>query len=711
MLRKKNFLVVTILILLVFLVTGCNLFPKPTKGIIKGRVVIPPSGKELSRDVSGWVPATNAVVTIVDANGIEHSVTTDANGYYIFENIAVKANTVVTAKVKVDGKTMVLKTVIGKAVKADGEYDSGKMTPESTALALVVEKLIKEGKAIDLEEIKKASSFDDLVEQVGTVLEEHGNVIEDDNVEGLIDEVKDEVANTTTALTSINISGQRIVGETLTASILPVGATVTYQWTISSTAAGTYTNITGATQSTYTLANTTAGKYIKVKATGTGNYTGTVTSAALGPILIPVTGVIIAGDAVVDKTLTANPIPENATVNYQWLRSDTETGAYANITGATGKTYKLSTTDKNKYIKVKVTGKDDYTGTETSDAVGPVVTAEVAEAKAAIKPSWEIKEIEGIYNYEGNLPKPNGVDDAEYRMTIKTTYADKSAAQASGRTVTTYFTAPTGVTVWYPYVYANNIHELVWRSTGGIAGEYALGMEGHPLCADDITVDGYIYVKLGSATETEFSVTVTLKDAVWEDVVYGTDTLIINRSEYEFVVSEEPCEVVSVDGLNSCTKITILDDDGELNAPGTTSLTALKTAVFGEAAEVDINNYKVDVSLNAKTPNGKIGHENRNVMINKLTVTDSSGADASSNLKVYLYANQDHAWFDLVQCVWGEMADGRGFNLSKDENTQLQAYAFATQPGIYTVKFEAIDIDNENAEICSGEAIITVTGE
>jgi hypothetical protein len=134
MLRKKNLSSVIILILLVFLVAGCSgLFPKPTKGIISGRVLMPPAAKKLSRDISGWVPIAGAEVTIVDANGVTHTVTTDTNGYYTFENIAVKANTVVTATVEIDGKTIVLKTIIDKTVAKDQVYDAGEMTPESTA--------------------------------------------------------------------------------------------------------------------------------------------------------------------------------------------------------------------------------------------------------------------------------------------------------------------------------------------------------------------------------------------------------------------------------------------------------------------------------------------------------------------------------------------------------------------------------------------------
>ncbi len=196
MLRKKNFLVVTILLLLVFLVTGCSGFlPKPTKGVISGRVLIPPTAKQLSKDISGWVGAAGAEVTIVDANGVKHTVITDENGYYNFENIAVKANTVVTATVKVDGKTMVLKTVIDKAVGKEQKYDSGAMTPESTALALVVEKLIAEEVSVDLDEIKATGAYTELLGKVTEVLEKQGNVTEDPGVADAAYEAADEVIN------------------------------------------------------------------------------------------------------------------------------------------------------------------------------------------------------------------------------------------------------------------------------------------------------------------------------------------------------------------------------------------------------------------------------------------------------------------------------------------------------------------------------------
>ena len=195
---KKSILSIAIFLLIAFVIAGCGVIPTQPKGAIEGRVLVPPSASEMSKDVSGWVPAAGATVTVVDANGVTHTVTTDEDGYYSFENIAVNPNTVVTATVEVDGKTIVLKKVIPDAVAEDEDYDAGTMTPESTALALVVETLVDEGvepEDIYLGEILGSDSFEDLVENVTTAIEEEKDVTEDPDVTGGAGDIADEILN------------------------------------------------------------------------------------------------------------------------------------------------------------------------------------------------------------------------------------------------------------------------------------------------------------------------------------------------------------------------------------------------------------------------------------------------------------------------------------------------------------------------------------
>ena len=242
---KKSIVSIAIFLLIAFVIAGCGVVPTQPKGAIEGRVLIPPAEGEMSKDVSGWVPAAGATVTVVDANGVTHTVTTDENGYYSFENIAVNPNTVVTATVEVDGKTIILKKVIPDAVAEDEDYDAGTMTPETTALALVVETLVDEGvepEDIYLGEILAADSFEDLVEQVTTAIEEEKDVTEDPDVTGGAGDIADEILNppappsppsgpSTVSVTGVTLDQETLTltagGDTgtLTATVAPANAT------------------------------------------------------------------------------------------------------------------------------------------------------------------------------------------------------------------------------------------------------------------------------------------------------------------------------------------------------------------------------------------------------------------------------------------------------------------------------------------------------
>jgi parallel beta-helix repeat protein len=194
---RKPIILLSVILTIFILFAGCGVLPTPTTGGISGRVTIPASG-EMSKDVSGWVPVAGAEVTITDADGVTHTVTTDENGYYIFENIAVNPNTVITATVEINGEKIVLKKVIPVAVAEDENYDAGTITAEDTALALAIEVLINAGMNpadIDPEEIKDVNSFDDLVEQITTVTEDGNNVTEDSDVADKVDDIVDKIMN------------------------------------------------------------------------------------------------------------------------------------------------------------------------------------------------------------------------------------------------------------------------------------------------------------------------------------------------------------------------------------------------------------------------------------------------------------------------------------------------------------------------------------
>ncbi|MCL2608412.1 MAG: InlB B-repeat-containing protein, partial [Treponema sp.] len=84
--------------------------------------------------------------------------------------------------------------------------------------------------------------------------------------------------------------------------------------------------------------------------------------------------ITIDGDVWEGETLTANSTPADlANLAYRWQRGDSKGGDYADIAGATGKTYLLTADDAGKYIRVEVE-RNGYIGQVTGGPVGPVAS-------------------------------------------------------------------------------------------------------------------------------------------------------------------------------------------------------------------------------------------------------------------------------------------------------------------------------------------------
>lgn len=160
--------------------------------------------------------------------------------------------------------------------------------------------------------------------------------------------------NNTSRLT-VSVSGLPTVGTN----------TVSYQWQWSKDGS------TGWTNSTYSDGKSNAiqmkeadvGYYYRcvVSVSGNAYYNVTgATTAAYGPMAKSSHGaptVSVSGSKTYGSTLTANvsgqPNGTTAT-SYQWQRASSSTGTWANISNATGKTYKLGTGDMNQYFRVLV---------------------------------------------------------------------------------------------------------------------------------------------------------------------------------------------------------------------------------------------------------------------------------------------------------------------------------------------------------------------
>ncbi len=202
------------------------------------------------------------------------------------------------------------------------------------------------------------------------------------------------------------ISGTTTQGQTLTAGAITDadgttgGSSVaaTYQWTVSDTEDGTYTAISGATDSTYDLTQAEVGKFIKVVATytdaqGTQEILTSVASAAVTNVNDAGAIAAITGTAAEYQTLTAGTITDadgttggsSVAATYQWMVSDTVSGTYTVISGATDSTYDLTQAEVGKFIKVVATYTDAQ-GTQEilTSAASSAVTIDTVAPTIAI---------------------------------------------------------------------------------------------------------------------------------------------------------------------------------------------------------------------------------------------------------------------------------------------------------------------------------------
>ena len=229
-----------------------------------------------------------------------------------------------------------------------------------------------------------------------------------------------------------------------------------YQW-MSDDGSGD-ADIAGATQLAYVWSDAEQGKSISVRVSFVDRlgYAESLTSAAVGTIAAApavnnaATGTpTISGTAQVGETLTADAsdIDDsdgliNVVYRYQWLFDDGST--VTEISGATGSTHTLRTTDEGATIKVQVSFSDDADNEEslTSTATAAVAAPEppamptglsVAVSHDAVTLTWDDPQDDSITGYV-ILRRDRAIHPVRIFVTIAhdtgtahTTYTDDTA--------------------------------------------------------------------------------------------------------------------------------------------------------------------------------------------------------------------------------------------------------------------------------------------
>jgi len=94
--------------------------------------------------------------------------------------------------------------------------------------------------------------------------------------------------------------------------------------------------------------------------------------------------VSISGTEEVGRTLKSKISYEvtKPSVQYQWQRATTKSGSYSDINGATDDTYKLKSSDKNKYIKLVATTTISGSTYSVQDIVWKIDTASSSDSSS-----------------------------------------------------------------------------------------------------------------------------------------------------------------------------------------------------------------------------------------------------------------------------------------------------------------------------------------
>lgn len=260
----------------------------------------------------------------------------------------------------------------------------------------------------------------------------------------------DKLTGSVTVTSNSTVADTSYPDDVLTATVNDTNnsGTLSYQWFADNTA------IDGASVATYTLTANEVGKIISVKVTSSvetdelkGTYEGTVAAKTVDPPIPPdeLTGNVTiqsscqtADTSYPDDILTAELTGSNntGTLSYQWFANNIA------ITGATSRTYKLTTDDIGKTISVKVTSSVE-TGNITAEYKGTVKAKQQAAPRAtgiSLSAKSKTLQVYGTFTLKATITPSNVSQNVLWRSskpTVATVLNGKVTAKAAGKTTIT----------------------------------------------------------------------------------------------------------------------------------------------------------------------------------------------------------------------------------------------------------------------------------
>lgn len=200
------------------------------------------------------------------------------------------------------------------------------------------------------------------------------------------------------------------IGDTLTATPYisyyqqaPADAKVTYTWSASTSQYSGFTKIEGQTGASLVVGDDLEGKYIRVEATAGVNTVSKTTSSKVkqvGAVELSAvsiintkdgTSVFTVGDTAKararEKGGASGTFVDASKLNYQWQCSDTKSGTYTDIAGATGETLELTDALGGKYLKCKVSSKIGSSSLANNTGALVAATGSINVTSVAMSPT------------------------------------------------------------------------------------------------------------------------------------------------------------------------------------------------------------------------------------------------------------------------------------------------------------------------------------
>ncbi|WP_299681368.1 PKD-like domain-containing protein [uncultured Tenacibaculum sp.] len=190
------------------------------------------------------------------------------------------------------------------------------------------------------------------------------------------------------------ITSQPLASQTLCVGATPTDLSVTatggvdgltYQWQISATSGGTFTDISGANSSSYTPVTTSSGTtYYRVVISDTGSGCNSVTSNESEVIINA--DPTITSQPLVSQTICVGATPTDLSVTatggvdgltYQWQSSATSGGTFADISGANSSTYTpVTSSSGTTYYRVVISDTGSGCNSVTSNESEVIINAD-----------------------------------------------------------------------------------------------------------------------------------------------------------------------------------------------------------------------------------------------------------------------------------------------------------------------------------------------